>query len=459
MLKRINDQNSTYNLHDWLDSRLEQEKLLSKICQYPHQFSTQRSKVNFSDDRSQKMKTQYSNLSKLKNVEHKSVDPSNGEDREDSYMILPLINQTRLRTIDPEPDVDRYSLLNDTNSIERSESDARLLDQAKLKFTKKQRPMKVSGRKLIDDDRKVLWKQNKKIADDEFESTIEISKAKNKFYVVQFIPEFNKYNVIEMFKIQGKKLMNACQNSYEKLMDLLQYKYDKLVISDFYDLLLSNEYQGSTNISLNPLNDVKVLKLSNMKQSRPKINSSLEFVSNNSSTANNSPKNDQEQSILPNKLPQSKKFINVTTIKKPVFPKNAKSIDISRELEKSDIIQVKLKVPDFEFIDSISPDQFLPPVSKLMNNSFVVESQRYGNMLTKNIAKDNTLVLTSVREEEITDQEDSMSLNYYDTAGRNTNDTQQNAQGQVSGSQLLKDPRHSSEYSFYADQDDSKETL
>jgi hypothetical protein len=40
-------------------------------------------------------------------------------------MILPLINQTRLRTIDYDPDT---SLLNDTNSIERSESDARLLD-------------------------------------------------------------------------------------------------------------------------------------------------------------------------------------------------------------------------------------------------------------------------------------------------------------------------------------------
>lgn len=32
-----------------------------------------------------------------------------------------------------------------------------------------------------------------------------------------------------------------------------------------------------------------------MKVARPKINSSLEFASNNSSTANNSPKTDQDQ--------------------------------------------------------------------------------------------------------------------------------------------------------------------
>ena len=36
--------------------------------------------------------------------------------------------------------------------------------------------------------------------------------------------------------------MNACQNQYEKLLDLLNYKYDKLVIQDFYDLLLNNDY-------------------------------------------------------------------------------------------------------------------------------------------------------------------------------------------------------------------------
>jgi len=62
-----------------------------------------------------------------------------------------------MRTIDPEPD--HTSLLNDTNSIERSESDANLVEISRqINFNKKYKPMKVSGRKLIDDNRKVLWR-------------------------------------------------------------------------------------------------------------------------------------------------------------------------------------------------------------------------------------------------------------------------------------------------------------
>lgn len=63
-------------------------------------------------------------------------------------------------------------------------------------------PLKVFGKKLIENKRKVLWREDVLIGKSEPEdSLIEISKFKNKFYIVQYLHNYNKFNVIEMFKV------------------------------------------------------------------------------------------------------------------------------------------------------------------------------------------------------------------------------------------------------------------
>lgn len=63
-------------------------------------------------------------------------------------------------------------------------------------------------------------------------SLVEISKTKNKFYIVTYNSGDSQYNVIEMFRVQGKKLLYACEQSFTKLISLLEYRYGKLFIKD-----------------------------------------------------------------------------------------------------------------------------------------------------------------------------------------------------------------------------------
>ncbi len=47
-------------------------------------------------------------------------------------------------------------------------------------------PMTVSGPRQVDPERKVLWRQSVLIGDDSDESLVEISKTKNKFYIIAY---------------------------------------------------------------------------------------------------------------------------------------------------------------------------------------------------------------------------------------------------------------------------------
>jgi hypothetical protein len=85
-------------------------------------------------------------------------------------------------------------------------------------------PLKVFGKKLLEDNRKVLWRQDAMVGSSDGnnelpeDSLIEISKYKNRFYITQYLHNYNRYNVIEMFKVQGKKLLAACDYSFQKLI-------------------------------------------------------------------------------------------------------------------------------------------------------------------------------------------------------------------------------------------------
>ena len=108
------------------------------------------------------------------------------------------------------------------------------------KFMKTLVPMQVSGPKLIETDREVLWRQTTILQDDIDESLVEISKSKNRFYIVCYNSGNLTYQVIDMFRMQGRKLMFACDQLFTKLISLLEYKFGKLVIRDYETLINSS---------------------------------------------------------------------------------------------------------------------------------------------------------------------------------------------------------------------------
>ena len=69
------------------------------------------------------------------------------------------------------------------------------------------------------------------------DSLVEISKSKHRFYVVTYNSGTLKYQVIDMFRMVGRKLMFACDQLFTKLISLLDYKFGKLIIRDFETLI------------------------------------------------------------------------------------------------------------------------------------------------------------------------------------------------------------------------------
>ena len=122
-------------------------------------------------------------------------------------------------------------------------------------------PMQVSGPKLIEQDRQVLWRQTTLLSDDLDDSLVEISKSKNRFYVVAYNSGSLKYQVIDMFRMIGRKLMFACDQLFTKLISLLEYKFGKLVIRDFETLLQqqSSTWKKNPSIVRSHINDRSVL--------------------------------------------------------------------------------------------------------------------------------------------------------------------------------------------------------
>ena len=64
-----------------------------------------------------------------------------------------------------------------------------------------------------------------------------MSSIKLKFYIVALDLESGKYHVIEMWKGQADKILQALGKNMEKLMAQLEFKYGKLMIKD-HDMLL-----------------------------------------------------------------------------------------------------------------------------------------------------------------------------------------------------------------------------
>ena len=99
-------------------------------------------------------------------------------------------------------------------------------------------PIPISGPKEVPPGRKVLWKNVCMLGLEQRECILEFSRTKTKFFIVALDLEINKYHVIELFRPQANKIIKGCDNSLNKLMTFLEFKYGTLCIKD-QELLLN----------------------------------------------------------------------------------------------------------------------------------------------------------------------------------------------------------------------------
>lgn len=132
-------------------------------------------------------------------------------------------------------------------------SDDNQIQRTSLKFMKKLTPLEVNGKVLVDMNRQVLWRQDAMIrCDDKYmeECVVEFSKTKNKFFIVCYSQDSEKFHVIEMFRAQAMKLMANLGHSFTKLIEQLEFLFDKLIFKQFHDLLCAQESVKSTERNL-----------------------------------------------------------------------------------------------------------------------------------------------------------------------------------------------------------------
>ena len=91
--------------------------------------------------------------------------------------------------------------------------------------------MKVDGYSILPPmDRHILWKNLCMISQNYIECLVEMSQTKSKFYIVAFDLLKEKYYFVEIFTAQAKKLLRVCENEFEKVMKLLDFKMNKLIL-------------------------------------------------------------------------------------------------------------------------------------------------------------------------------------------------------------------------------------
>ena len=92
--------------------------------------------------------------------------------------------------------------------------------------------MHVNGPISVDDSRRVLWKVKVLLGPMRKPFVLEISHNKKKFFVVGLNLDTKSYSFIEMHLMQANKLLRECDNSYRKLIESIDLKFDKIVLKD-----------------------------------------------------------------------------------------------------------------------------------------------------------------------------------------------------------------------------------
>ena len=102
-------------------------------------------------------------------------------------------------------------------------------------------PIKIlRSRVYAPEERETLWKNLCVIGWQSTECVLEFSRTDKKFFVVAWELNQNRYHVIELFRSQANKLLHVCDSDLEKVMRLLEFKSDKLVVKNF-ELIMSYE--------------------------------------------------------------------------------------------------------------------------------------------------------------------------------------------------------------------------
>lgn len=106
------------------------------------------------------------------------------------------------------------------------------------KHRKKQRlhtPVNLDRRDTtVDPERKVLYKKIHQYGKKEY--IIEVSKTKKKFYFISLRMSNEKYEKIEVFYKQGRKMIQYC-GGIPQLAQCIEFKYGKMVIRDMQHML------------------------------------------------------------------------------------------------------------------------------------------------------------------------------------------------------------------------------
>ena len=100
--------------------------------------------------------------------------------------------------------------------------------------------MHTYGPVILPLDRVLIWRNLCMLGPQYIECVVEMSKYKQKFYILAYDIFANKFHVIDLFFHQASKLIRACDGALEKVMKLLDFQMGKMYIKH-YDIMMSYE--------------------------------------------------------------------------------------------------------------------------------------------------------------------------------------------------------------------------
>lgn len=137
-------------------------------------------------------------------------------------------------------------------------------------------PLRISGPKIIADEREVVWKNLCKIGLECRECIVEMSYTKTKFFIVAFDLAIQKFHVIELFRPQANKLIKAMaklnhqelmraqdkerSNVLYNLMTKLEFKFGKMCIRDLEMMLQYQLYMSPSMIQQQKHLEIQVIE-------------------------------------------------------------------------------------------------------------------------------------------------------------------------------------------------------
>lgn len=103
-------------------------------------------------------------------------------------------------------------------------------DPKVLKILISRDPMPISGPVLLDQKRRVMWRNLCMLGKHHIECIVEMSLLKQRFYIVALDLFAQRYHVVDLWLQQAQKIVRACDNDLEKLMKMIDFKCGKMYL-------------------------------------------------------------------------------------------------------------------------------------------------------------------------------------------------------------------------------------